>query len=364
MMGARPHRKRLELVLMVLIGLAWGFFFSELMRRARGQYYEDQLKEESSPFPGSHRSNRSPTTQPTTTTHPPPWILASHLLNETRVLCMVLTSPKTHQSRAIYIQRTWGTRCNKVIFMSSKADKQLGTVALNVRDGYSNSWPKTREALQYVFKHHFQDYDWFMKADDDTYVIMENLRSFLHAFSPKTPIYFGNIFRAHPKEGYSSGGMDYILSKVALHRLIKLGFSNSSICTNRSYGYEDVELRRCLSAVGVLGGDSRDEHGLSRFVPYSPLSWYPEAQEWNETKNDTSDCCSSSAISFHFNNANEFHVLDYIIYKLKTFGIDRSQLTAKKSILSTKDLWNNFPTSHNMELVENDMMKSKLKRQT
>uniref|UniRef100_A0A6P4FL10 Glycoprotein-N-acetylgalactosamine 3-beta-galactosyltransferase 1 n=1 Tax=Drosophila rhopaloa TaxID=1041015 RepID=A0A6P4FL10_DRORH len=319
MIGLRPHRKRLELVLMVLIGVAWGILLSELMRR---QNQEAQVKEKSSPFPTSRRISPCPTAPSTTstspyitTTPPSPHELASHLFNKTRVLCMVLTSPKNHQSRAIHLQRTWGTRCNKLIFMSTKADKELGAVALKVREGYSNLWPKTRASLQYVYKHHFRNYDWFLKADDDTG---------LHLY------------------GYMSGGAGYVLSKMALHRLMKVGFGNSSLCSNRGYGYEDVELGRCLQGVGVVGGDSRDEHGLSRFIPFSPLHWYPDAPQWyrpllyHTTPNITNDCCSNSAISFHYNNAKEFYVLDYIIYKLGVFGINRrqDQLPSKKSFLA------------------------------
>ncbi|XP_039502562.1 glycoprotein-N-acetylgalactosamine 3-beta-galactosyltransferase 1 [Drosophila santomea] len=339
-MGVRPHRKRLELMLMVLIGLAWGLLLSELMKRTRWQNRSERLKEESSPFPSSQRSRilaTPPTTAPPTTS-PPPDI--HRLFNETRVLCMVLTSPKTHHTRAIHIKRTWGGRCNKLIFMSTKADRELGSVALNVREGYSNLWPKTRAALQYVYKHHFQKYDWFLKADDDTYVIMENLLAFLHAYDFREPVYFGNKFRQHVKEGYMSGGAGYVLSKMALHRLVKLGFGNSSICTSRNYGYEDVELGRCLAGVAVVGGDSRDEHGLSRFVPFSPLHWYPQPPEWYQpllyytSPDNSSDCCSNTAISFHYNNAQEFYVLDYIIYKLRVFGLNRElgQLPKKKGI--------------------------------
>ena len=34
---------------------------------------------------------------------------------------------------------------------------------------------KTKNAFHYVYKHHHQEYDCFLKAGDDTYMIMENL---------------------------------------------------------------------------------------------------------------------------------------------------------------------------------------------
>ena len=52
----------------------------------------------------------------------------------------------------------------------------------------------------------FNDYDWYLKADDDTYIFMDNLRDFLKTKNSSSPVTFGYDFKTDVPYGYHSGG--------------------------------------------------------------------------------------------------------------------------------------------------------------
>lgn len=94
--------------------------------------------------------------------------LADHLFNDVRVLCWVFTHPANHKTKVPHVRETWGKKCNKLLFMSIEADPvNPDIIALPIPNGRSHLWNKTRLAMKYVYENHFNDAEWFMRADDD-----------------------------------------------------------------------------------------------------------------------------------------------------------------------------------------------------
>ncbi|EPB76040.1 hypothetical protein ANCCEY_04886 [Ancylostoma ceylanicum] len=170
------------------------------------------------------------------------------------------------------------------LFMSSEENSTLPAHNLNVSEGRKFLWMKTREAFKYIHDKYLNDFDWFLKADDDTYVIVENLRYLLLPYSSKDALHFGFKFRPYTKRGYHSGGAGYILSREALRR-----FSP-------------------LSPDSMISG------------PYP--KWMLKMTYYNIPT--SSWCCSRYAVSFHYVSPTLLYMMEYLIYRVKVFGLARN----------------------------------------
>ena len=182
---------------------------------------------------------------------------------QVRVLCWVMTSQDNLNEKAVHVKNTWGKRCDILLFASDTEDKEFGTMPINPGEGRKKLPTKTRQSLDYIYKHHIEDADWFIKCDDDTYVIMENLRYFLSGQNSSKPHYFGQHFLNDA--GFNSGGAGYVLSREALQRFSGGNATARGVCDPRHQAGEDVLVSQCLRTLGVHIGDTRDALNRSRF---------------------------------------------------------------------------------------------------
>lgn len=128
-------------------------------------------------------------------------------IKKIRILCMLNTSPSNHRTRAVHIKQTWGKHCDKLVFASTLTDLNLNAIGFNMTNEHEYVFGKQKLMMQYVNNNFLNQYDWFYKADDDTFASIENLRYLLSAYSPEYPIFFGyKFFTPFHRWGYFSGG--------------------------------------------------------------------------------------------------------------------------------------------------------------
>jgi glycoprotein-N-acetylgalactosamine 3-beta-galactosyltransferase len=65
----------------------------------------------------------------------------------------------------------------------------------NIKAGYDHLTQKSTLAFLFAYENYLNDFDWFIKADDDTYLIIENLKAFLGEQNSSEPVTFGYNFK-------------------------------------------------------------------------------------------------------------------------------------------------------------------------
>ena len=140
-----------------------------------------------------------------------------------------MADPHLLDTKVIHQKRTWGKRCHKLLVMSSKQNDTFPTAGMDVPEGKNHIASKVTAAWKYIHKHYVEDYDFFIKTDPDTYLVVENLLDFLKDKDPNEPYFYGH--RYNPWNWtYMAGGPGLVLTRESVTRLVTKAFVEHPKC--------------------------------------------------------------------------------------------------------------------------------------
>lgn len=252
------------------------------------------------------------------------------LYRPTRIVCAVPTIFPEHAQRWRRIAKTWGSLCDKLYFVireshpsppspqeiPSNAHILYVNVTRTQSDGSRNIWEKSHRMWHKLFTDHINEAEWFLKVDDDTFLMVENLRRFLQFYNPSVPHYMGHTLLHTWKwtNMVFNSGVVYAISRGALNKvgpvlgdMPNVGKGKARHCYDRSGQAEDVSIAACLREVGVLPDNTISSDGRQRFLALSiggtrREKWRKDFWYWRnkpEDVKDGSNCCVDEVINSH-----------------------------------------------------------------
>jgi len=132
-----------------------------------------------------------------------------------------------------------------------------------------------------------------LKADDNTYVEMTNLRLFLADLNEAESDrhYYGSSMDYIG--GYNSGGAGYVMNKNVFKKLVEIGISKN-VCdiSAQNQDFEDTQMGVCLRRLNITMANTMDSANRLRFSLSNPQEmitmkvkswfWNVSPKKWRE----------------------------------------------------------------------------------
>ena len=154
-------------------------------------------------------------------------------------------------------------------------------VYLDIVDTLETLTDKHIATIEYVNENYKNQFDWFLYANDDTYIAMENLKLFLANKCPNEKKLYGKVMIYAPLEktiytsgdntkGFIQGGSGWLASHEAIRLFAEAQKKDPLKFCKWDHGrnglIEDQEISDCYRKVNVYPGESRDEENRERFL--------------------------------------------------------------------------------------------------
>ncbi|XP_071098499.1 glycoprotein-N-acetylgalactosamine 3-beta-galactosyltransferase 1-like [Haliotis cracherodii] len=262
--------------------------------------------------------------------------VAEALSRKVRLACFITTREVNMETKLKAVNETWGKRCDKMLYVMTTNKTGPDILGVTIPDSHRTLTEKIVHAFTHMYNTSLDEYDWFLKADDDTYVIVENLKFLLAHLNASKPVYVGDHFAPFSPNGYMSGGAGYAVSREALRRLVEQGYRVPGRCRHAG-GSEDIETGRCMYKVAVSTYLSLDKYNRSTFHGANPDSFQVGVANFisgfsANKYHSGPECCSQLTISFHYVKPELMRTLDMFLYQITVFG----------RTVKYKELWNLF----------------------
>jgi glycoprotein-N-acetylgalactosamine 3-beta-galactosyltransferase len=250
-----------------------------------------------------------------------------------QIFKFVVNNERNHNF-SYFESRTWANRCDHSVFIIAGSHPlrpfDRSTFPLSIAfigdekiEKYNQLSEKILISLLYIYERYGRDYDWFFKADDDTYVIVENLRHLLRRRASNASAYFGYIAKT-PDRFYPSGGAGYVLSQEALLKFgeeILIKPEKRKLC--KTDEAEDINLAYCLARIGIFPTNTRDDQQLETFHPMTFeehflgnfTKWIEKNAQFEQKKGE--ECCSPLTISFHSLSPVQMRMMHFLLYQIQ-----------------------------------------------
>lgn len=250
-----------------------------------------------------------------------------------RLLCAVPTVLPLHEDRVRRVVRSWGKRCDKLVFVVSEASVELEEEQVRFQSGGKaqflrvetvrtdeesarNIWEKVHLMWVKIAELYADRFEWFAKVDDDTFLFADNLKHFTSFYNPRVTHFFGHtiLFRWKQDNIVFNSGVTYVISKETLLRIApvlknmpKWTSGYRDVCADRDGAGEDTNFALCLASIGIRPDNTLDHEFRQRFLLFKldahrnqrrdDTTWYWKFKP-KESKQEK-DCCSEDLICIH-----------------------------------------------------------------
>lgn len=114
-----------------------------------------------------------------------------------RILCWIMANPK-NEHKWMHLKNLYGSHCDKFIIMTSlnkmKKIPGLELYGVNVPEGRDHLAERVVIGSKHLYEKYYDDYEFFMRVDEDSFFIMENLRYLLAQYDPNMALWIGEKF--------------------------------------------------------------------------------------------------------------------------------------------------------------------------